>query len=237
MTGDHVPGRLAGSRRQLPNEDRLTSLGRAIEQRTDHAALDPRNPLNRPNAGVLGNARLTTSLAAVLFVLLALEGVTIVRIGSLLNAHVFIGMLLIPPVLAKIGATTWRFAKYYTGDPSYRRKGPPPTILRWLGPVMVVLTIVVLASGIGLVLLPTSFRQQLFFVHRASFVLWIAVTAVHVLGHLSETVKLAPRDWLTRTRRQVAGASARQWLVVWTLVLGVLVAVVVTPSAYGWFSR
>jgi hypothetical protein len=43
---------------------------------------------------VAGNARLTGGAAAMLLVLLAIEGATIPLIGSLLGPHIFIGMLL-----------------------------------------------------------------------------------------------------------------------------------------------
>jgi hypothetical protein len=56
-----------------------------------------------------------------------------VRIRPLISPHVFIGMVLIPPVLVKVASTTWRFARYYQGAPAYRRKGPPPVALRLLG--------------------------------------------------------------------------------------------------------
>lgn len=186
--------------------------------------------------GVEGNSRFTGSLALVLLVLLALEGVTILRISSLLTPHVFIGVLLIPPVLYKIGSTSWRFVKYYRGDPAYRRKGPPPLPLRLLGPIVIVLTLVLLASGVGLVLLPVSMRAELRFVHQASFVLWFGAMTIHVLGHLVETARLAPLDWLARTRRQVSGASLRQWVIATSIVIGVLAAVAITPYASGWFS-
>jgi hypothetical protein len=101
---------------------------------------------------VAANARLTASNAVVLLVLLAAEGVTILRVRELLTPHVFIGMVLIPPVLLKMASTGWRFARYYRGTPAYRRKGPPPLLLRLLGPVVVVLTVVLLASGVGLLL-------------------------------------------------------------------------------------
>jgi hypothetical protein len=103
--------------------------------------------------------------------------------------------------------------------------------------VVIALTVVLLASGVGLVLLPASFRQELFFVHRASFILWLVVMSVHVLGHLGETMRLGSRDWLRRSRREVAGATTRQWALAWSLVTGVLLAVSTTPYAYGWFSR
>ncbi len=189
------------------------------------------------SGSVEGNARLTSSVAAIIFVLLAAEGVTIVQIGSLLDPHVFIGVLLIPPVLVKVASTSWRFLKYYTGDYAYVRKGPPNIILRLLGPIVVVLTVVVLASGVGLIFLPGSLRQQLMLIHKASFLLWFAATAIHVIGHFAETAQLAPLDWLRRSRRQVSGASPRQWLLVWSLVLGLVAAVLITPHAYGWWNR
>jgi len=53
---------------------------------------------------VAGNARLTAANAAVLLALLAAEGVTILRVRQLLSPHVFIGVVLIPPVLVKVAA-------------------------------------------------------------------------------------------------------------------------------------
>ncbi len=68
------------------------------------------------SGGVEGNDRLTAASGGLLFLLLAAEGVTILFIRPLLSAHVFIGMLLIPPVALKLGSTGWRFLRYYTGD-------------------------------------------------------------------------------------------------------------------------
>ena len=79
--------------------------------------------------------------------LLALEGVTIVGLGRLTTAHVVIGMMLIPPVVVKMASTGYRLVRYYAGDPAYRKKGPPPVLLRLLGPFVVVLTAIVIASG------------------------------------------------------------------------------------------
>lgn len=184
--------------------------------------------------GVEANARLTGTMAAILLVLFAIEGLTILRIQSLLTVHVVIGMLLVPPVLVKIGSTTWRFARYYLGSPAYRRKGPPPPLLRLLGPAVVVLTLAVLATGIALLLAPLADRNELFFLHKVTFVLWFIVTAVHVLGHILETTRLAPQDWMQRTRRQVRGAGARQWLAATSLVIGLILAVVVAPHVGPW---
>jgi len=185
--------------------------------------------------GVDGNERLTSSIAVILFILLFIEGVTILQVNSLLSAHVFIGVMLIPPVLFKVATTTWRFVKYYWGDPDYRRKGPPQAILRLLGPLVVVLTLAVLATGVLLVVwAPASWHQRVFELHRLTFILWIAVTTIHVLGHLVETARVAPRDWTRRTRSQVRGASLRQWALATSVVAGLLAGAWVLPYASNW---
>jgi hypothetical protein len=188
----------------------------------------------RLNEGVEGNARLTGSTAAVLLVLFAAEGLTVLRVGALLTPHVFIGMLLVPPVLLKLGSTTWRFARYYLGSPEYRRKGPPPTLLRLLGPVVVALTVAVFATGIALLLGPPAWRSSLLLLHKASFVVWLLVMAIHVLGHVLDTARLAHRDWFGRTRRQVRGAGLRQWAVATSLALGLVLGALVVPRVGPW---
>jgi hypothetical protein len=183
------------------------------------------------DAAVESNSRLTAGTGALLFVLLAAEGITVLRVRGLLTAHVFIGMLLIPPVALKIGATGWRFARYYSGSPAYRRKGPPPALLRLLGPAVVVLTVAVLASGVALVLDPAG-RDTLLTVHKASFILWLGGMTIHVLGHLLETARMAPADWVRRTRKDVAGASPRRWALVGSVVAGCLLgAVMLGPTS------
>ena len=75
--------------------------------------------------GTEGNEILTSATAAVLTVLLLAEGITILRMGGLVSVHMFIGLVLIPPVLLKLGSTGYRFVRYYTGARAYREKGPP----------------------------------------------------------------------------------------------------------------
>ncbi len=193
-------------------------------------------PSRRRRDSVEANARLTGSTAAVLLVLLAAEGVTVLRVGRLLAPHVFIGMLLVPPVLLKMGSTTWRFARYYLGSAEYRRKGPPPALLRLLGPLVVVLTLTVFATGIALLLGPHGWRSQMLLLHKASFVLWLGAMTIHVLGHLVDTARLAPRDWLRRTRRQVEGAGLRQWALATSVALGLVLAVLVVPRVGPWLA-
>jgi len=169
--------------------------------------------------GVEANARLTGSTAAVLLILLAVEGVTILEVSSLLRLHVFVGMLLVPPVLLKTATTGYRFARYYAGHPPYVRRGPPPVILRILGPVVVAMTIAVLGTGVALLWAPSSWRHTLKFLHKATFVVWFGAMTVHVLGHLVDTYRLAPRDW-TPKAAYVPGVWLRRATVVATLVAG-----------------
>src|ERR1039458_6467914 len=82
--------------------------------------------LDKASEGVEANARRTASIAVVLLVLLAAEGITVLRVRTLLTPHAFLGMLLIPLILLKIGTTGYRFFRYYAGSLAYRRRGPPP---------------------------------------------------------------------------------------------------------------
>jgi len=210
------------------------SLRRPESRSNDDVAIT--RHLRRRQNGVEANARLTGSTAAVLLVLLAAEGATILRVRALLAPHVFIGMLIVPPVLLKMGSTGWKFARYYLGSDEYRRKGPPPTLLRFLGPIVVVLTVAVFATGILLLLGPSGWRSQMLLLHKSSFILWLAVMTLHVLGHLLDTARLAPRDWYWRTRRQVRGAGLRQWAIATSVALGLVLAAVVVPRVGPWLA-
>lgn len=187
-------------------------------------------------ASVEANGRLTAMLGALLLVLLAVEGATLLHLSTLLTLHVVVGMVLVPVIVLKIGSATWRFAKYYLGSPDYRRKGPPPAALRLLGPFVVVLSVAVLATGIALLLVPTGLRNEMLFLHKATFILWFAAMVVHVLGHLLDVARFAPRDFYWRTRRQVRGASTRQWAIVGAVCVGVLLALAVAPKIGPWLA-
>src|SRR4051794_20286826 len=117
-----------------------------------------------------GNERLTALTALVLFVLLAVEGVTIVWLRPFLAVHLFVGLLLIPPVALKLASTGCRFARYYTRNPSYRRRGPPPALLRWTAPGVVASTLVVLASGVWMLLAGPRSRDTLLPFHKVGFI-------------------------------------------------------------------
>jgi hypothetical protein len=184
--------------------------------------------------GVEANSRLTSSTALVLVILLAIEGVTILQVRSLLTPHVFVGMLLIPPIVVKIASTVWRFANYYLGRVDYQRKGPPPAALRVLGPFVVILTVVLFGTGVLLLLGPYSLRGQLLQLHQVSFVLWFLAMTVHVLSHLTETAKHSTKDWSRRARRQVSGSLSRRIVLASSLVAGLVLAFITIPYVGPW---
>jgi len=174
--------------------------------------------------------------AVVLLLLLAALGITILRIRPLLSAHMFIGLLLIPPVLLKMASTGYRFVRYYTSDPRYRRRGAPPPILRLIAPIVVVSTVVVFASGVALLVVGAGSRGLLLPVHKASFILWIAFTALHVLGHLTDLPRALKPD---RERRPEwsgaqAGRAGRVLSVSGALVAGLALAILYVPQFGPW---
>ncbi|HEX4822394.1 MAG TPA: hypothetical protein VFV00_19455 [Acidimicrobiales bacterium] len=189
----------------------------------------------KADEGVESNARLTATNGAVIFVLLAIEGLTVVSVGSLLRIHVVIGMALAPPVILKIGSTTYRAARYYLSAPAYQRRGPPPLVLRLIGPFVVVLTVAVIGTGIVLLALGSDHRSPWLQFHKASFILWFAAMTAHVLGHIVETARVAPRDWAPGAVR-VRGTALRRTAVLAALVAGLALGALLQPLATDWKS-
>jgi hypothetical protein len=149
--------------------------------------------------GTEGNARLTLAGGLLLIPLFAVLGITILRVHQLLWLHLFVGMLLIPPVLLKTASTGYRFVRYYSRARSYVRKGPPPIELRLLAPLLMAATIVVFGTGVLLLVLGPSSRGALMLAHKAGFLAWLATAGLHVLRHLPEVaamLKLPAKDWL-----------------------------------------
>lgn len=187
--------------------------------------------------GTSGNEILTATTGAMLIVLLAALGVTILRIHPLLSEHMFIGMLLIPPVMLKMGTTGYRFARYYMGTAEYRRKGPPMTALRMLAPVVIASTVAVFATGVVLLLQGPSSRDTWLTPHKAAFIVWIAVTGLHVLAHLPEMPKLLRADYRRPSGAgDVNGRAGRAISLAGALTLGVVLAIVLIPEFSPWLN-
>jgi hypothetical protein len=175
-----------------------------------------------------GNRQLTAAAAAVLLVLLAAEGATLVAIVRLLKPHVFVGFLLIPLVVLKLGSTGWRMTRYHRGLDDYVRHGPPQALLRLvIAPLAVFSTVSLLATGVALVALHR--RGLLLGLHKASFVVWVVVMSVHVLGHVWKLPRLLS-DRLPGRRARLAAVSA-------ALAAGSVLSVMTLPAADHWQDR
>ena len=177
------------------------------------------------------NARLTAITGAVLLVLLAIEGITLLSLRSLISWHIFVGVLVIPVVGLKVASTGYRFARYYTRRPEYVRAGPPHPLLRMLGPVVILTTGALLATGLALVAVGPQ-GGILLFLHQASFAVWLVALGAHVLGHLPRLLPLLRGNLLGRDR--LSGRTARLALVAAAVAAGVAAALLVIPYDTSW---
>jgi len=207
----------------------------ASRPRQPRAPTPPPEPGGR-DGGVDGNERLTAATAVALILLLAAEGVTILFLRPLFSVHVFVGMLLIPPVALKLGSTGWRFFRYYSGRLEYVRRGPPVLPLRLLAPLVVASTIGVFATGVALLVVGPA-GGIVRGLHKASFAVWLVTTGIHVLAHLRRIPGLALADWRDRPvppARAVPGSFRRQLLLALALVAGAVLAISTVHFAQPW---
>jgi len=189
-----------------------------------------RRRLSWLGGGTAGNEQLVATVGVVLIALLAVMGITILRIHELLDVHMFVGILLAGPVGLKLGATGYRFGRYYSGDAAYRRKGAPKLGLRLLAPVLVLSTLSLFLTGFVLLLEGASRSPQVILLHKASFVLWISLAGLHVLAHLPQlgrSLRAVPRS-----RATAASGAAGRWLAVCGAVAAGLALAIVLSAHF-----
>jgi len=148
----------------------------------------------------------------------------------------------VPPALLKAATTGWRIIRYYTGNRAYRSAGPPPMLLRVLGPLVVLTTLAVLGTGLALVAVgPDAGRAPWFYVggrlavtvlvlHKATFVLWAVATGVHTLARLVSAVRQISSG------RAVPGRVVRVAVLVLTGLVAIAAAVVVLRLSGAWIN-
>jgi hypothetical protein len=200
------------------------------------------DPVAPRTGGPAGNARLTAWTGLALLAFFLAESVTLLSVGHLITAHILIGAFLVPLVILKTATTGWRIARYYLGSPEYRQAGPPPTLLRLLGPLVVLTGLAVLGSGLALIALGRStfspivtiagFSINALTIHQASFAAWLVVTGLHVLTRTVPAVKVAAASG--RHGRRVPGGKARATVLITTAAAGVLVSVLVLHLSSDW---
>jgi hypothetical protein len=188
--------------------------------------------------GVAGNTRLTSATGMVLVLVLAVEAVTLLSVRQMITLHIFVGVMLLGPVVPKSGATIYRFLRYYGGSPAYRRKGPPHPLMRVLGPFLILSSFALLGSGLVLIFIGEPRSDGWVTLHQTFFWIWLVLVGVHLLGHLWEA---AVTSWV-EIRGSLSGRAARgrRWrfvVMVAALIIGVGAAVALLPSATSWTNR
>jgi hypothetical protein len=192
--------------------------------------------------GPAGNARLTAWTGLLLLALSLAELVTLLDVRGLLSWHIAIGVLLIPPALLKTATTSWRIVRYYAGNQPYRVAGPPPLVLRVLGPLVIASTLAVLGSGLALILIGTAASERslvnlpglglsVLMIHKVTFVVWAVCTGLHTLGRLVPAVQLTMARLTpgrpTTTRPAVPGRLRRGGVLGAALVAATVGALVI----------
>lgn len=204
-----------------------------------------RDPVLPGTGGPAGNALLTAWTGLLLLVLFLIELVTLLNLDVLLHWHVIVGVLLVPPALLKTATTSWRIISYYTKRTPYWKAGPPPMVLRVLGPFVVIFTLALLGSGLALIALgPTASRTALLTVvgnqinaitiHQAAFVVWAGVTGLHTAGRLLPAMRIVTRA--LRPEPRVPGKWFRATMILGALLVGVIAATLVLGHANPWLS-
>ncbi len=208
------------------------------------------DPVTAGTGGPAGNAVLTAWTGLALLVLFVAELVTLLDLSGLISWHVVLGIVLVPVALLKTATTGLRIIRYYLGDRLYRSAGPPPLLLRLLGPLVVMFTLALLGSGVLMIVLgPQTSREgivtvvghpvSLVSLHAGLAVCWAVVTGLHVLGRLASAlliVGVTRLPWAVPGRREghVPGTAARALVLVATALLAGVAITLVVPVNAGW---
>jgi Na+/proline symporter len=104
-----------------------------------------------------------------------------------------------------------------------------------LAPGVVLTTLAVFGTGVALLFAgPPS--DTLKFAHKLSFIAWVALMVLHVLGHLLELPRLASADWRRRGPREarLAGAGLRVTALAVAITVGVALGFLALSAGKPW---
>ncbi len=183
--------------------------------------------------GTEGNEALTIAAAVMLTLLLMAEGITLLKMDTLLSVHMLIGLALIPPVVLKIATVGYRMARYYTHSRPYVEKGPPALPLRLLAPLLVASTIGIFITGVWLLVLGHR-SDQVLLLHKASFIVWAGCFGIHFLAYLPRVLRSLGNGWRGSRAERVPGSGLRGMLVAASLGAGVALAISLASAISGW---
>lgn len=205
--------------------------------------VDPNLPRT---GGPAGNATLTSWTGLLLLALILAELITLLDVTGLIRWHVGVGILLTALVGVKIATVCWRILRYYTRSEPYRRAGPPPLVLRILGPLVIVSTLGVLGTGITLIVigsaaakrgLITVFGQSINAedFHQFFFVVFAVAVGLHLLARFVPALRRTARVRETDGEKApVAGRYARITVLSAAILAAVIALILILPSVSGW---
>ena len=200
-----------------------------------------RDPVAGVTGGPAGNARLTSWVGILLLALGLAELVTVLDVTGLIQWHVGLGIVMTGLALAKTASTGWRIVRYYAGSTTYSGAGPPPMILRLLGPLVILSTLGVLGSGIALIAIGQSAGERSWFgvlgqqispitVHQLFFILFVVFVGLHVLARLVPALlQVSGRVRRGQQPSAIPGRRMRAITVLGCVLAGVAALVVVLP--------
>jgi hypothetical protein len=213
----------------IARRDREPTRGGAVLARLRHAD-------SLTGGGPDGNEYLTTVTGTILIVLLPAIGFTIPQLRQFIWMHLFVGLLLIGPVLLKMASTGYRFMRYYTGNAEYRRQGPPEIALRLMAPIVVLSTVGVFVTGIGLLIVGPTDRNPMLLLHKVTFIVWVVFMSLHVLGHLPAMARALGIGGRGEAESvgTTPGAAGRWIALTGAMVGGLVLALVLIPEFAAW---
>lgn len=124
--------------------------------------------------------------------------------------------------------------RYYRGSPAFVRKGPPRLALRALAPLLVLTTLVLVGSGIGLLVTGPTHPGPVLFLHGISFVVWLPMVAVHLFAYLRRVPRLIGDDWRNHRPEPTSPRGVRLGVNLAALLIGALAAILALGSATPW---
>lgn len=145
--------------------------------------------------------------------------------------------------MLKTATTGWRIARYYRGDHSYQTAGPPPILLRVLGPLVVATTLALLGTGVMLIVLgePGSrislltvlgFRLDWLTLHKGTFILWGVATGLHVLARTIPALRLVSSR--SQQGSGTPGFAIRATVMTLTVAVAALTATLLVHADGSW---
>jgi len=161
---------------------------------------------------VTGNTRLTRLVGRVLFWLVILQffsaflffGLDVnwrlpvwIPYGFIRAIHFSIGFTLIPLVILKLMTTSWKAGGYYARRPIYKKEGPPRWYNRLLSPIMGLIFLTTLWSGVAMWgsyegIFPLGSLYQSWAVvqwHTWSAFFLVGLMSFHIVAHFVESFR------------------------------------------------